>query len=46
MYDNLGTGQTWHYGDDITIDGAVNVGVNTPDTKGYKFAVSGTAAFN
>ncbi|MGY3214784.1 hypothetical protein [Mucilaginibacter sp. HD30] len=38
-----GSGITWNYGDDIVIDGVGNVGVNTSDTKGYKFAVNGSA---
>jgi len=38
----VGTGATWNYGDDLVIDGGGNIGVNTSNTYGYKFAVNGT----
>lgn len=38
-----GTGVTWNYGDDLTIDGNGFIGINTSDTKGYRFAVNGSA---
>jgi len=38
-----GAGAGWNYGDDLVIDGNGNIGVNTKDTKTYKFAVNGSA---
>jgi hypothetical protein len=43
MFDKLGTGAQWYYGNDLVIDGSGKIGVNTADTKGYQFAVNGSA---
>jgi hypothetical protein len=40
MFDKLGTGQEWYYGDDIVIDGVGNIGIGTL-TPREKLSVNG-----